>query len=199
MIKYVTTNVKKLTPNQRRRLKKLTRGEDSHMKDILRWGSLANTYLYKEPGFKETYANIILSFDTDAKRIVGWASSEPSLENPNSKDVNVFVDPNRRGQGIGRELVTKLAKHDKVSTIDIHPHDKTSKAFYNKLGGTKVKANVADPLHTVPINLGHSSPILMKTLINPVTRNKIKVATALRYPKDHPARREADKLLHREK
>lgn len=52
-----------------------------------------------------------------------------------------------------------------------------------------------DPYSEKPRIRGNRAVLLQKTILNPVTRNNIKVQTALTYPPDHPAHKAARAML----
>lgn len=225
MIKYAATNVKDLTPKQKAMLKRLTyQGLGGGMADILTWGSIFNQDRSWMKDVPKIYANIIVAYDTEKRKIAGWSTAEPEVIsnrdiNGNGKyrlskrefAANVYVNQKYRGLGLAKSLIAKVADYSQAEKIIVHPHDDPSREFYKKLGakpmfagrrrtlkpGDHIASLKAAPLSKGDIDRVGRQQDLNQLITNPVTKNQIKLKTALQYSDDQPVKKLAQKMVER--
>jgi len=215
-------NIDKLSNASRARLADLTHGEKGLMK------------LYVQD--RGTAYPAVLAVDTTKKKIVGWSvfMDGPALRYAfgDTQKLDIFVDPEYRGQKIGKSLMYKaavMAKERGIKKFKVNPHDKRSAGIYGSFGATYDKLphmlgmskadKEADKLarEKTPRQVGvkvspshftddHEEAVakisvkdLLKTVKNPETGNDITVKTALKYDKDHPAKKAALQMIKRQK
>ena len=145
---------------------------------------------------------ICFAFDMEKKHMVGWVAGEPnSTEVPGEWDVSIFVDPQVRQQGIGRELLTRLIKKNKIKKLRVSPWNRESAEFFRKMGARDYELDKPLNPRMWQKDSDRVDPqiayIMGQTLVNPETKNKIKVSTALKYPDDHPAKKLAQRMVSR--
>ena len=190
-MKFVTMPLKNVTSGQAQRLRRIA---DPH-------GSL-ETYLNSLDADGDEYdasirdnTTVSIAYDDDKKKIAGWAVAEIGAEEGEQGEAraHVNVHPNYRGKFLAGHLINSAVKKSGADRVMVFPHDKTSAKFYGKLAGKTIQqypkpvvipTSKLDKVVSSRKSTNHSTS---GTITNPKTKRKIKISTALSYPKDHPA------------
>lgn len=181
-MKFFNIPFHKLTEAQKMRLLSLT-NPDGMMNFIIRNGSMTGAH---SPLMK-------LALATDNGKIVGWVAAEPEYNIPADEGnadylLGVFVDPEYRNKGIGKQLVKHLIKTNRqIKNVTLNTHDQISSRLYKSVGKDQVDDRVGRyTRHHVDLD---------QKIENPKTGRRIKLRTALGYEDDEPVKKSADQFL----
>jgi len=102
-------------------LYRLTFKGESGMKERLGgdYGVPSNTY-------------IVMAYDTDAGKVIGWSFAERLIDKRAS--VGVFVSCRYRRRGIGSKLIKKVTVYANAEVAHCCPHDRQAEAFFKTFG-----------------------------------------------------------------
>lgn len=158
--------------------------------------------------------------------ILGWAMAhrprpgveygkfmQPNQYRPNEYkewELNIYVPTANRGRGIAQNLARHAVKHTPAKKLKVYIFSDDNRKLYKGLGVRDDHSRYRPGTKgTGTDDIGHLSQkdidwadnrranLMAKgTVINPETKNKIKIHTALTYDRKHPAHIAAKKMLN---